>query len=202
MKLGRLLMIGLLIISFAVDCAKEPTQELQNAEKGYNDALAGQAQQWAPERFKSADEKLKEGKALIASKSNKEAKAALLEASLLFQTAISESKAAKQLAQEEAERQRLKKLEEERAAQIAAEQQRVEQIRKQETQKDKPKTEMKTAQKYVVVKGDCLWNIAKRLYGDPWKWKQIYEANKHKINNPDLIYPGQVFEIPGLPATP
>jgi len=45
---------------------------------------------------------------------------------------------------------------------------------------------------------DCLWNIAKkrRIYGDPWKWKRIYEANRDKITNPDLIYPGQKLIIP------
>lgn len=45
---------------------------------------------------------------------------------------------------------------------------------------------------------DCLWNIAKKpeIYADPWQWKKIYLANKNKIKDPDLIYPGQVFEIP------
>ncbi|RLD17404.1 MAG: hypothetical protein DRI36_03900 [Caldiserica bacterium] len=45
---------------------------------------------------------------------------------------------------------------------------------------------------------DCLWNISKKkyIYNDPWKWKRIYQANKNKIKNPDLIYPGQVLKIP------
>jgi nucleoid-associated protein YgaU len=45
---------------------------------------------------------------------------------------------------------------------------------------------------------DCLWNIAKKseIYDDPWQWKKIYLANKSKIKDPDLIYPGQVFKIP------
>ena len=45
---------------------------------------------------------------------------------------------------------------------------------------------------------DCLWNIAKkkRFYGDPWKWKRIYRANRDKIEDPDLIYPGQRLIIP------
>ena len=50
---------------------------------------------------------------------------------------------------------------------------------------------------YTVIKGDCLWNIAKKdyIYNDPFKWPRIYEANKDKIKDPDLIYPKQVFTI-------
>jgi nucleoid-associated protein YgaU len=50
---------------------------------------------------------------------------------------------------------------------------------------------------YTVIKGDCLWNIAKKdyIYNDPFKWPRIYEANKDKIKDPDLIYPRQVFTI-------
>ncbi len=52
---------------------------------------------------------------------------------------------------------------------------------------------------YVVKKGDCLWNIAKELYGDPLKWKAIYRLNKRKIRNPHWIYPRQVFRLPWPP---
>jgi len=49
---------------------------------------------------------------------------------------------------------------------------------------------------HVVQKGDCLWNIAYNEFGDPFKWTKIYEENKDKINNPNLIYPNQEFKIP------
>ena len=49
---------------------------------------------------------------------------------------------------------------------------------------------------YTVVAGDCLWNIAKKFYGDGSLYTKIYEANKDKIANPNLIYVGQVFVIP------
>lgn len=52
-------------------------------------------------------------------------------------------------------------------------------------------------QSYTVVKGDSLSKIAKRFYGDAQQWRKIYEANKDQIKNPDLIYPGQTFKIPG-----
>jgi LysM repeat protein len=49
---------------------------------------------------------------------------------------------------------------------------------------------------YTVKKGDTLWNIAKKTYGDGKKYTVIYEANKDKISNPNLIYTGQVLTIP------
>ena len=47
---------------------------------------------------------------------------------------------------------------------------------------------------YVVQKGDTLGKIAKAYPGV--SWKQIFEANKDIIKNPDLIFPGQKFKIP------
>ncbi|MFA3782981.1 LysM peptidoglycan-binding domain-containing protein [Melioribacteraceae bacterium 4301-Me] len=53
---------------------------------------------------------------------------------------------------------------------------------------------------YTVVKGDCLWNIAKKkdIYDNPFAWPKIYKSNRDQIKNPDLIYPKQVFKIPNL----
>lgn len=49
---------------------------------------------------------------------------------------------------------------------------------------------------YTVKSGDSLSKIAKHFYGDGNKWHRIYEANRDKIKNPDLIHPGQEFTIP------
>lgn len=46
---------------------------------------------------------------------------------------------------------------------------------------------------YTVKKGDTLWAIAKREYGDPLQYKTI--ASKNNIKNPNLIYPGQVLKL-------
>lgn len=52
---------------------------------------------------------------------------------------------------------------------------------------------------YTVVKGDCLWNIAKKFYGSGSKYSVIYNANRSTIGgNPNLIYPGQVLTIPAV----
>jgi nucleoid-associated protein YgaU len=47
------------------------------------------------------------------------------------------------------------------------------------------------------VGGDSLSKIAKKIYGDAGRWKEIFEANKDTIKNPDLIHPGQILKIPG-----
>ena len=53
-----------------------------------------------------------------------------------------------------------------------------------------------SGQRYTVVKGDSLSKIAKRVYGDANKWHTIFDANRDKISNPDLIHPGQVLTLP------
>ena len=53
-----------------------------------------------------------------------------------------------------------------------------------------------SGQNYTVKSGDCLWNIAKKYYGNGSKYTTIYNANRDKIKNPNLIYPGQVLWIP------
>lgn len=52
------------------------------------------------------------------------------------------------------------------------------------------------ARSYTVRSGDTLSGIAKREYGDAGQWKRIFEANRDKIDNPDLIHPGQELKIP------
>ncbi len=52
---------------------------------------------------------------------------------------------------------------------------------------------------YVLVQpGNSLWRIARRVYGSGFSYTQIFEANKGRIIDPDLIYPGQVFEVPNV----
>lgn len=50
--------------------------------------------------------------------------------------------------------------------------------------------------KIVVKNGEWLYDIARDQYGDFHDWKKIYEANKDKISDPDMIYPGMELVIP------
>jgi len=51
-----------------------------------------------------------------------------------------------------------------------------------------------TGSTYNVVKGDYLWEIAVRAYGDGYKWVEIAKVNK--LVNPDVIHSGNVLKLP------
>ena len=71
--------------------------------------------------------------------------------------------------------------------------------KKTKTKKEKSsasKDNNKSQRTYTVKKGDCLWNIAKKFYGNGAAYTKIYDANTNKVADPNRIYPGQVFVIP------
>jgi nucleoid-associated protein YgaU len=56
--------------------------------------------------------------------------------------------------------------------------------------------EVPTEHIITVKKGEWLYDIARAEYGSMHEWRKIYEANKDKIDNPDMIYPNQELIIP------
>lgn len=49
---------------------------------------------------------------------------------------------------------------------------------------------------HTVVDGDTLWDLAQQFYGNPFEWRRIWDANRPEIDDPNLIYPGQVLNVP------
>ncbi len=64
------------------------------------------------------------------------------------------------------------------------------------TQPDKTIMENINENTYVVQPGNSLWRISRRYYGRGIMYTLIFKANSSQINDPDLIYPGQIFDIP------
>jgi hypothetical protein len=60
----------------------------------------------------------------------------------------------------------------------------------------------------VVQPGNNLWRLARAAYGRGVRYTVIYDANREQIRNPNMIFPGQIFAVPGAqlpgqaPATP
>lgn len=48
----------------------------------------------------------------------------------------------------------------------------------------------------IIRRGDTLWQISRRVYGQGVRYTTIYLANQDQIKNPDLIEPGQIFGLP------
>ncbi len=56
--------------------------------------------------------------------------------------------------------------------------------------------------RYVVKRGDTLWDISARFLRNPWRWPEVWGINKDAIDNPHLIYPGDVVILDLTGGTP
>jgi nucleoid-associated protein YgaU len=56
--------------------------------------------------------------------------------------------------------------------------------------------EAPASESYTVASGDTLSAIAERFYGNANDYMRIFEANRDKLNDPNLIHPGQELVIP------
>lgn len=57
-------------------------------------------------------------------------------------------------------------------------------------------------QQVMIMQGNALWEIARSIYGSGIAYSVIFTNNKQQIRDPDLIYPGQIFDIPAASAAP
>lgn len=53
-----------------------------------------------------------------------------------------------------------------------------------------------TGESVIIRRGDTLWQISRRVYGQGVKYTTIYLANQRQISDPDRIWPGQIFDVP------
>ena len=60
---------------------------------------------------------------------------------------------------------------------------------------DELKLQENAPDRYIVVKGDTLWDISAKFFKDPWKWPQIWGYNKDTIKDPHWIYPGNLVYL-------
>jgi nucleoid-associated protein YgaU len=196
-----LLVFSLLAVclTFLSGCGQEELKtkalaEIARAEQKLEQAEITGVAEWSPQKYEAAKQKLQEGKDLTDKNEFQKAQLSLEDFNSILDEAIIETLAAKDAAKKQSDKinSELKKAKEE--ARLA------EQIRIEEEAAalELEAKNAKTYTSYEVSKGDCLWNIARKTtqLNDPFKWTLIYMENKDTIDNPDLIFPGQVIKIP------
>ena len=68
-----------------------------------------------------------------------------------------------------------------------------------EADSDDPSAVPNTGERVIVIKpGNNLWRIAEATYGNGFRYTLIFQANQGQIDDPDLIFPGQVFTLPSV----
>ncbi|WP_303900957.1 LysM peptidoglycan-binding domain-containing protein [Thiohalomonas denitrificans] len=159
-----------LILGFMVGCATAPQQEEPEAPTVAEAQAAIDAAHAAVEEAQAAGAVWRDSADMV-----KEAEAALADGDTTNAVELA-NRARRQAENALAQKQ----LEDERLAQQQAEQER-----------------QQAADEYTVERGDSLWSISGKssVYNNPYKWPLIYKANRDKINDADLIHPGQNFTI-------
>lgn len=67
---------------------------------------------------------------------------------------------------------------------------------------DRPVNALPPGKLFVVQPGNSLWLMARRSYGDGVMYGVIFDANAQRIEDPNLIFPGQVFQVPEQSTRP
>lgn len=205
---------------------KRPLQEIVDAKMAIQQAKEAGAEKYASQRLRSAQDYLIRASGTKRKKTAKElAQEAEVDARIAESMAksvkeeerkrVEEAEKRKKLLYREAERaiaraqEAISKAEKENK-EVGAVKNKLEKAKKA-LQKERFKEAKKIAQEakelalkagaklpeyHKVKKGETLKIIAHEVYGDPEKWLLIYRANKNKIKNANIIYPGQILRLP------
>ena len=162
-------------------------------KKAEAEAAAKKAQAEAAARQKAAEAKAAADKA----RAEFEAKQAMAKKQAETEKAAAEAKERARAAEAELARVKARERAEEvreaaaeRAAKIQAEAEAREAAQKAAEEAERNKV------RHTVVAGETLSHISLKYYKTANRWKEIYEANKDQIRDPDQIYPGQIFTVP------
>ena len=171
-------------------CSKKPIDEIMNAENAMSNARQVGAEKWALSTFQSAQKTLKVAMTFVDDKKYKNAVPLLVTATDLANSAIGETKVNK-----DKENERSAAL---GAAKKAIQEENTEVVIEPEIEIKQTVNTNNGSKTHIVRKGESLWTIAGyyKTYNNPWKWYKIFNANKNKIHDPNVIFPGQILTIP------
>jgi len=189
-------------------CGAAPVRELQQAKKALSMAEAANAQQLAPEEYKTARQTLVKSEQLIAG--HRYAKARDLLPHAVSLAAIAERVALEENLRKEQERlkknrEKLRLLELKKSKKKTPPPVPVVKLKPKPKPKPKPAPKKKPVpvkpvllKTYQVQKDDNLLTIAARkdVYGDPLLWPLLYAANRDQIKDPSKLYEAQTLTIP------
>lgn len=194
----------LLLVSMVAGCAADPRRELQAARMAVARAQYAGAPEWAPDEYGLALETLRQGEEFVRSGSHGQARAVLPQAEAYALQALEvtrqgqEEQERQKQAGAEADTEKREKLRERRKA-LAKRPAKAPPLPPPPAPKPKtPPEPLPLPTSYQVGQDETLWMIAARreIYGDPFLWPLLYQANRDQIKDPRQIYPGQILSIP------
>lgn len=188
MRVSKSFLILLLVfVCFLfVQCEKKPTAQIEISQSLLKKMQSEESSHYAPEKYEMAMNYYNKAQDLLGKKDYKKA-------SVQLEYFINVANAALSKTQNEKDNEKYKQKE----ADIVYAEATEGQIDTLEAVEEKSVSMLLSEpQTHVVMPGENLSVIAKKYYQFDKFWKDIFEANKYIIANPDIIYPGQELKIP------
>ncbi len=174
----RLAAAGCILAGTVASCAHRAGPNFSRAEFFWSQAQAAGGGRFAPDRMLEAEKLLQEAKELHSKSNRSESAKALLRAESIL---IEAERLGRQMGEREAAMEPPPK--------------------PRPVGTPPPPMRLDTDEqpaRYRVKRGDTLWDISARkdIYGNPWRWGRLFEANRRALKNPHRIAPGQKLVVP------